>query len=68
MAEEGISDLRDLLNEKVPMAKTLLHQHLDEIRMSPVSDGKDWHYVAGGICLGLIQEWSQNASSSTGVL
>ena len=48
MVEEGISNLRDLLNERAPMAKTVLHQHLDEIRMSPATEGKDWHYVAEG--------------------
>jgi vacuolar-type H+-ATPase subunit I/STV1 len=46
--EEGISNLRDLLNERAPLAKAELHRHLDEIRMSPSNDGKGWHYVAEG--------------------
>jgi hypothetical protein len=46
--EEGIPNMRNLLNEKAPLAKAELHQYLDEIRMSPASDGKDWYYVAEG--------------------
>lgn len=45
---EGISNLRELLNEKAPLAKTVLHRHLDEVRMSPANDGKSWHYRAEG--------------------
>jgi hypothetical protein len=48
LVEEGVANLRDLLNEKAPMAKAELHRHLDEIRMFPANDGKNWHYVAEG--------------------
>jgi site-specific DNA recombinase len=48
LVEEGISNLRDLLNENAPLAKTVLHRHLDNIRMSPANDGEGWHYVAEG--------------------
>jgi hypothetical protein len=46
--EEGISNLRNLLNEKAPLAKAELHRHIDEVRMHPARDGKDWAYVAEG--------------------
>ena len=48
LVEESILNLRNLLNEKAPLAKTELHRHLDEVRMSPSNDGKGWHYVAEG--------------------
>lgn len=46
--EEGISNLRNLLNAKAPLAKAELHRHLDEIRLSPAKQGKNWQYVAEG--------------------
>jgi site-specific DNA recombinase len=46
--EEGISNLRNLLNHKAPLAKSELHRHVDEVRMSPASDGKNWCYLAEG--------------------
>jgi site-specific DNA recombinase len=48
LVEEGISNLRNMLYDKAPLAKTELHRHLDEVRMSPSSDDKGWHYVAEG--------------------
>jgi hypothetical protein len=46
--EEGISNLRNLLNEKAPLAKAELHRHLGEIRMIPANDGKNWNYDVEG--------------------
>ena len=46
--EEGISNLRELLNENAPLAKVELHRHLDSIVMTPSNHGKEWHYVAEG--------------------
>ncbi len=48
LMEEGILNLRNLLNENAPLAKAELHRHLDEIRMSPTNEGEGWHYVAEG--------------------
>jgi site-specific DNA recombinase len=48
LVEEGISNLRNMLYDKAPLAKTELHRHLDEVRMFPSSDDKGWHYVAEG--------------------
>jgi len=46
--EEGISNLRSLLNEKAPLAKAALHRHIDEMRMQPTREGKGWSYIAEG--------------------
>jgi hypothetical protein len=46
LVEEEISNLRNMLYEKAPLAKTELHRHVDEVRMSPSGDGKGWHFVA----------------------
>jgi hypothetical protein len=46
LVEDGISNLGELRNENAPLAKTVLHRHLDDIRMSPANDGESWHYVA----------------------
>jgi hypothetical protein len=46
--QEGILNLRNLLNENGALAKAELHRHLDEVRMAPSNEGKDWCYVATG--------------------
>ena len=48
LVQEGITNLRDLLNQKGPLAKAELHRHLHEVRMLPSRGEKDWHYVAEG--------------------
>jgi hypothetical protein len=44
----GISDLRSLLARDTALAKAELHSHLSEIRMTPIEDREEWHYVAEG--------------------
>jgi site-specific DNA recombinase len=46
--EKGISDLRGLLNREAALAKSELHSHLSEIRMTPAEKREEWHYVAEG--------------------
>jgi site-specific DNA recombinase len=46
--ENGISDLRNLLNRDPALAKAELQTHLSEIRMIPTRESKEWHYVAVG--------------------
>ena len=46
--KEGISNLRELLNENAPLAKAELHRHLDSVVMTPSNHGKEWHYIAEG--------------------
>jgi site-specific DNA recombinase len=46
--EKGISNLRGLLNRDAALAKSELHSHLSEIRMTPVEKREEWHYVAEG--------------------
>jgi site-specific DNA recombinase len=46
--EKGISDLRGLLNRDAALAKSELHSHLSEIRMTPGEKREEWHYVAEG--------------------
>ena len=48
IVEEGILNLRNLLNENATSAKAELRRHLDEVRMLRSSDGDGWHYVAEG--------------------
>lgn len=48
MIENGIGDLRTLLNRDRVLAKAKLRNNLTEIRMSPVEGRKEWHYVAEG--------------------
>jgi site-specific DNA recombinase len=48
LVEEEMSNLRNMLYEKAPLAKTELHRHVDEVRMAPSNDGKRWYYVAEG--------------------
>jgi hypothetical protein len=40
--------LRDLLNRDAALAKSELHSHLSEIRMTPTEKREEWHYVAEG--------------------
>lgn len=47
-ATEGIFKLRDLLNERAPLAKAQLRRHLTEIRMVPSSSGDGCSYIAEG--------------------
>jgi hypothetical protein len=47
-AEQGLRDLRLLLNRDARLAKAELHRHLSEIRMIPTEGRQDWHYVADG--------------------
>jgi hypothetical protein len=44
----GIADLRALLNRDAAFAKTELHSHLSEIRMTPTENREEWHYVVEG--------------------
>ena len=46
--EKGIGDLRGLLNRDAALAKSELHSHLSEIRMTPTEKREEWHYVAEG--------------------
>jgi len=46
--QKGIADLRTLLNRDVALAKTELHRHLSEVKMTPAEDREKWHYVAEG--------------------
>ncbi len=46
--EKGISDLRSLLNQDTALAKSELHSHLSEIRMTPTEGREEWHYIAEG--------------------
>jgi hypothetical protein len=46
--EKGISDLRSLPNRDAALAKSELHSHLSEIRMTPAEKREEWHYVAEG--------------------
>ena len=46
--EEGISNLKELLNENAPLAKAELHRHLNSVVMIPSNHGKEWHYIAEG--------------------
>jgi site-specific DNA recombinase len=45
---KGIYNLRELLNERAPLAKAELRRHLTEIRMTPSTDGSGWNYLAEG--------------------
>ncbi len=46
--ENGISDLRNLLNRDPVLAKAELQSHLSEIRMTRNHESEEWHYVAAG--------------------
>jgi site-specific DNA recombinase len=46
--EAGITDMRDLLNRDVLLAKAELRKHLDEVRMIPTQGQEAWHYIAEG--------------------
>ena len=46
--ENGISDLRNLLNRDPALAKAELQSHLSAIRMTPNRESEEWHYVAEG--------------------
>ena len=46
--EKGISDLRVLLCRDVALARTELHSHLSEVRMTPSDGPQEWHYIAEG--------------------
>jgi site-specific DNA recombinase len=46
--EKGIADLCGLLNSDAALAKSELHSHLSEIRMTPAEKREEWHYVAEG--------------------
>jgi len=48
LVEEGIADLRVLLNEHSAAAKAELQRHVKEIRMFPSQDGNGWYYELDG--------------------
>jgi hypothetical protein len=44
----GDSESTESAQRKWALAKAELHRHLDEVRMAPSNEGKDWCYVATG--------------------
>jgi DNA invertase Pin-like site-specific DNA recombinase len=46
--EKGIIGLRMLLGRDVALARTELHSHLSEVRMTPAEGPQEWHYIAEG--------------------
>ena len=48
LVDEGIADLRTLLNENSAAVKAELQRHLKEERMFPSKDGNSWYYEAVG--------------------
>ena len=48
LVDEGIADLRTLLNENSAAVKAEMQRHLKEVRMFPSQDGNGWYYEAVG--------------------
>jgi site-specific DNA recombinase len=46
--EQGLKNLRQLLNRNAILAKAELRKHLGEVRMIPIHGKNEWHYVAEG--------------------
>ncbi len=48
LVDEGIADLRTLLNENNAAVKAEMQRHLKEVRMFPSQGGNGWYYEAEG--------------------
>ncbi len=46
--EKGMTNLPQLLNLDVTLAKAELQSHLSEVKMTPAEGSQEWHYIAEG--------------------